>query len=130
MSPEKVVYSLLNVAGVTALVGTRFYSQTRPEGDALPAIVLSLISDVQVPPISASTGLNLFEARVQVSCFGVTSESAKTVADAVITACNFKSGTINGVTVSATFAERGADDYDVLTETYMQPVDVMVHYYR
>lgn len=36
---ERFIYSLLNVTGVTDLVGTRIYPNTAPQGAALPYVV-------------------------------------------------------------------------------------------
>lgn len=131
MTPEKIVKALLDAdASVAALAWTRLYDQTRPEKDALPAVVWELISDIAEPPIRAGTGTQPTAARVQVNCLAETIAAAKTLAQAVIAACDLKSGTIASATVLATFCNRGPSNYDREVEIYLQPVDVVIHYLR
>lgn len=131
MTPEKIIKALLDAdSGVGALASTRLYDQTRPEKDPLPAVVWELISDIAEPPICAGAGTQPTAARVQVNCLAATIAAAKTLAQAVIAACDLQSGTIAGATVLATFCNRGPSSYDREVETYMQPVDVLIHYLR
>lgn len=131
MTPEKIIKALLDADGsVAALAGTRLYDQTRPEKDALPAVVWELISDVAEPPIRAGAGTQPSAARLQVNCLAVTVAATKNLAQAVIAACHLQSGTIASATVLAVFCNRGPSSYDREVETYMQPVDVLIHYLR
>lgn len=132
MRAEKVIYTLLNAAaGVTALVGTRIYAVTRPEGDALPAIVIDAISDTPQSPIDASAGPEPMLARIQVNCLGATPESVKSLLDQARLACHLKSGTIASITVNMVLQDAsGPDSYDALVETYMQPIDFIIRYQR
>ena len=131
MTPEKIIKALLEAdAGVVALVGTKLYDQTRPEADALPAVVWELISDIAEAPIRAGAGTQPTAARLQVNCLATTIAAAKTLAEAVRTACHLQSGTIASATVMGTFCNRGPSSYDNTVEIYMQPVDVVIHYLR
>jgi hypothetical protein len=132
MKPEIVIYTLLsNAAAVAALVGTRIYSDVRPESDPAPAIVLSLISDTPELPVSSTAGADRWTGRMQVTCLGATSESAKTVAEAAITACHKKNGTIGGIqTIVVLVDTRTGANYDMQVDTYQQSVDFIIYYYR
>ncbi len=132
MKPEKVIFTLLGAdAGVAALASHRLYSEVAPQGTAKPFIVLGLIGDKPDYPIDATPGTDPWTGRVQVTCFGATSESSKGLAEAAMTACYKKSGIIGGVQVIAVLVDtRGASHYDMDVDTYQQSVDFVVHYYR
>lgn len=132
MKPEKVVYTLISShSGVQALSGPRVYSDVAPQGTVKPFIVLGLISDTPQLPIDATPGSDPWTGRVQATCLGATSESAKGLAEACMTACYKKNGTIDGVQVIAVLIDtRGASHYDMDVDTYQQSVDFIVHYYR
>lgn len=131
MTPEKIIKALLDAdAGVGALASTRLYDQTRPEQDALPSVVWELISDVSETPIRAGAGTQPTAARVQINCMAATVAAAKNLAQAVITACHLKSGTIASATVMAVFCNRSPSSYDREVDIYNQPVDVLIHYLR
>ena len=132
MKPEKVLFTLLSAgAGVTALAGTRIYSEVAPQGTVKPFIVLSLVDDMPDYPIDATPGSDPWTGRIQAICLGASSESSKGLAEACMTACYKKNGLIGGVQVVAVLiATRGASHYDMDVDTYQQSVDFIVHYYR
>ena len=132
MKPEKVIFTLVATdAGVTALAGSRIYSEVAPQGTVKPFAVLSLVGDKPNYPIDATPGSDPWTGRIQVTCLGATSESSKALAEAVMTSCYKKNGTIGGVKVTAVLVDtRGASHYDMDVDTYQQSVDFIVHYYR
>jgi hypothetical protein len=132
MRAEAIIKALLEAAtGVTALVGSRLYALARPEGDALPAVVWSVISDMPRPPFDATPGSEPCSARLQVNCLGSSAAATKALAEQVRLACHLKSGTIAGITVIAVLQDvAGPDSYDPLVDTYQQAVDFIVHYLR
>ncbi len=132
MKPEKVLFTLLSAsAGVVALAGHRLYADAAPQGTIKPFIVLGLLGDQPIHPIDATPGMDPWTARVQVNCFGGTSESAKGLAEAAITACEKENGIIGGVQVILIRVDtRVASHYDMDVDTYQQAVDFFVHYYR
>ena len=132
MSAELVIKALLEAsAGVGALVSTRLYSETRPEGTALPAIVWSEVSDVPLPPIDITAGSEPMTGRIQVNCLAATSAGVKALKDAVIAACHKQSGSLGGITVQSVLQDvAGPRSYDALVDTYQQPVDFIVQYLR
>jgi len=131
--PEKALYTLLEAdSAFGALVGDRLYDGARPEADSLPAAVHDVISDTEKGPRTAraTSGTRPYWARIQLSCFGTTAESAKAVAEAAITACRGQSGSIGGVTVEDITFERGPSIFDADVAIHTQSVDFMVTYLR
>lgn len=79
---EELIRSLLKGdAGVSALVAGRVNFGTRPQGQALPAIVLNTVSDIEGALIAAPDGLS--RARIQVDCYAIDYGPAKLLSRAV-----------------------------------------------
>jgi len=76
-----LIAKLLATAGITALVGQRISWSRRPQGEALPAIVLHRIDGAPDYHLTGASGI--VESRVQVDCWGASYGSAKAVARAV-----------------------------------------------
>lgn len=91
---------LLATAGVTALVSTRINWLRRPQGEALPAIVLHRIDGA--PDVHHGGASGLVVSRVQVDCWAESYGSAKAIARAVETA------------VTAQTFTQGATRFDVI----------------
>ena len=72
---------LLADSGVTALAGSRVNWGAHPQGQPLPGVVLTVVSDFEGLVMSGPN--KLFEGRVQVDCYGHTYADAKGVARAV-----------------------------------------------
>lgn len=90
-----LIAQLLATTGITALVGNRINWARRPQGSALPAIVLHRIDGSPDYHLTGSSGL--VESRVQVDCWGLSYGSAKAVARAVeaaVSAARFTRGAI------------------------------------
>ncbi len=130
MRAETILYALLGASsGLSALVGTRIYLDTRPEEDPLPAVVYELIHEKQD---DARTGeRETVTARLQVNCLAAVAEDAVAVREAVRIACHNQSGAIAGHTVIACLEESaGPDSYDHLVNIYAKPMDFILHYLR
>lgn len=78
---EALIARLLADGGVAAIAATRVYPGARPQGSALPALVLNLISGAPVYDDQGEAGL--FSARVQIDSWGATYTAAKLLARAV-----------------------------------------------
>jgi len=96
-------------AGLTALVGTRIHANVRPQGGALPAIVLRIISDVTDQAMSGPT--NYRQTRVQAECYGPTYAAAYAVRNAIRAALDGWSGTQGATQFHGVFAEGERDDF-------------------
>ena len=80
---EQLRAILLASSGVTALVGTRVNFGEHPQGQPLPAIVMSTVSEVSDHTIDGPDGVP--DARVQVDCYAVTYGAAKQLSRVVRT---------------------------------------------
>lgn len=74
---------LLGAAPVAGLVDQRVYWDDRPQGSPLPAVLLTVISDIRGQTLS---DWDMLEARVQADVFGSTFAEKKALKEAVITA--------------------------------------------
>lgn len=133
MSAELVIKALLEAdAGVLALVPVaQMHSGARPEADPLPALVWEEVSDTPRSPIAGTPGNEPVTGRIQVNCLGRSSAEVKSLKDAVVAACHRQSGTLGGIVVTACVQDMaGPRSYDALVDTWMQPVDFLIHYMR
>ena len=115
---------LLATAGVTALVSQRVYGGSRPQGGALPDIVIHRVSGAPVYTDDGNSGLS--SARIQVDCYGATYAAAKGVAAAVFDSLSAFVGTSGGVTfqnvlleAERDFREGGSNASEYLFSTQM-----------
>ncbi len=111
---KALIAKLLNEPTTSVLVVARVYYNTRPQGDALPAIVMHVIDKV---PVDSSEGVSGLEvSRVQVDCIGVTysdaKELAKTVRRALATPPEF---TQDNVEFSGVYVDAERDDFEKST---------------
>lgn len=91
-----IITRLLGDSGVAALVSTRVYPVSRDQDSGLPAVTVARISGA---PVYVDTGeAGLFEARIQIDCWGADYPSAKNTATAVKTSLSGFFGVVNGVT--------------------------------
>ena len=93
---EAIGTRLLATAAVTALVGTRVYCGSRPQGATTPDIMINRISGAPVYTCDGESGLA--EARLEIDCWGATYGAAKNVARAVIESLSAFFGTVGGTT--------------------------------
>jgi hypothetical protein len=96
---------LANVA-LAALVGTRVSWIERPQGAALPAVTLQIISPGRAYTHGGAN--NLADTRVQIDCWGASYASAKAVARAVIPATE-SAGTQGATKFSQSFLDASRD---------------------
>jgi hypothetical protein len=91
---EALIARLIADSGVAAIAAGRVYPGARPQGAALPAIVLHRIDGA---PLYADEGeVGLAEARIQIDCWATTYGEAKTLARAVTGALSGFAGTVAG----------------------------------
>jgi len=99
---------LLADAGVSSVVGSRISWGVRPQGSALPAIVMHLIDAPVIYHLSGEGGPK--ESRIQIDClaFG-TLLNAMIVGDAVSLALSGYSGTVGGTQFQGIFQDSARD---------------------
>lgn len=122
---------LLADAGVSALVGTRVTWGARPQGSALPAVVLHLISDVPGYTLAGDNGHR--DSRVQVDSIGEGQPlSALNVARAVQAALSGYSGTVAGTIFQGIFIDQTRDLSEAAPESERRlfhiSTDVLIHH--
>ena len=129
MKAEKAVLNLLLAdAGVAALVNARIYMGITEEGTDYPCVTIERISGQRVVRSQmAASDPGIVDARLQVTAWGSSYESVKTVADAVRIALERYAGAIAGVTVWDIVPETdGPDLYDNDLKLYGAPADYTV----
>lgn len=133
MSAVKVMLALLVAdAPVLALVSAaRIVAGVLPQGTALPAIAITEVSTIELPRVDANSPTTLADSRVQVTLIATSYPLQKQLLNAVRRACNYKRGSIAGITVvSVRRAGNGPDFNDADTGFYMQTVDYTVIYHE
>ena len=122
-----MIAKLLATAGVTALVSTRVNWSRRPQGAALPAIVLHRVSGL--PDVHHGGASGLVVSRVQVDCWAASYGSAKAVARAVETAITAQTFTQGAVRFDVILIDSERDDStDETTPIFRTSLDLMVHH--
>lgn len=120
-----LIAKLLASAGVTALVSTRINWTRRPQGEALPAIVLHRIDGA--PDVHHGGRSGLVQSRVQVDCWAASYGSAKAIARAVenaVTAQTFTQGAIRFDCIL--IADERDTTFDEITPLYRTSLDLIV----
>jgi len=122
-----LIAKLLATAGITALVSTRINWSRRPQGSALPAIVLHRIDGT--PDVHHAGASGLVVSRVQVDCWGASYGSAKAVARAVETAITAQTFTQGATRFDVILIDSERDDStDETTPLFRTSLDLMVHH--
>lgn len=76
-----IIALLLAGPAVSAIVSTRVFPLSRPQGSALPSITVQRISGAPLYADEGEVGLN--NGRVQVDCYGISYADAKDLSAAV-----------------------------------------------
>lgn len=122
-----LIAKLLATAGVTNLVSTRINWSRRPQGAALPAIVLQRVSGT--PDVHHAGASGLVVSRVQVDCWAASYGSAKAVARAVETAVTAQTFTQGATRFDVILIDSERDDStDETTPLFRTSLDLMVHH--
>ena len=93
---EAIIMRLLADSGVADIAATRVFPGSRPQGSALPALVLNRISG---GPLYADDGeVGLEQGRIQIDCWAATYTEAKLLARAVTASLSAFEGTVGATT--------------------------------
>ena len=130
MKPAKIIHGILAAnSGVTALVSTRLYVQRVPQDGSFPCVQYNIIDIVPVKSKSKSGDSDF--SRVQINCYGKSYAVSTELADAVRTALEAYSGTINTIKVSyielLTVSE-AVDDNSENDSIYDTMLEFMMYY--
>lgn len=93
-------------AGISALVGSRVFSDYLPQGKSMPAIVYTVISATPAQTLS-STPSSFSSDRIQVDCYATSRSGANTLAESVRIRMQNTIGDVGDSTVSAIALENG-----------------------
>lgn len=120
-----LIAKLLASDGVTALVGQRINWTRRPQGSALPCIVLHRIDGT--PDVHHGGRSGLVQSRVQVDCWGASCGSAKAVARAVEAAITAQTFTQGAIRFDCILVDSERDTtFDETTPIFRTSLDLMV----
>lgn len=88
---EDLIALALADAGVTAAVGSKVWWVKRPQGQAAPLAVMTMVSNV--PGVAMAGETNWNDSRVQIDCYATTYAAARATARAFSTLFGGYSGT-------------------------------------
>ena len=131
MSAELITAALLNVSGVTSLVGTRRAVSQLPQGTAMPALVYESISTMPVMTVNASFGAQLLMSRVQVTALAENASGVDSVLSSVMSAMNLQSGTYASKSVVSVVRDlRTGIQKDNDAGIWYASQDFIIHFYE
>ena len=123
---EQIRAALLASSGVTALVAGRVNFGAHPQGEPLPALVLTTVSDVSDHTLSAPDGTP--EARVQVDAYAPTYAGAKQLSRAVRAVMDgYSGGAIQGAFLASARDSREGGTNEA-ERPFRVSMDFMVRY--
>jgi hypothetical protein len=125
---EEALRAMLGaVPAISARVAARIDWGLAPQGQALPCITLTVVTDGPVDHSLDGPGLS--RARVQVDCWGETYREAKVLSRAVRTALDaWQGGVITGAFLAGAGARDLPDD-DGVTEIHRVTMDFIINYH-
>lgn len=112
---------LIASSAVTALVSTRIFPQYIPQGQPVPAVVLTLISEVPVNSFDGSAETRLRQARIQVDAYA----KGYLEAHAIASAADLVIANLAAHDLSA-YRETTQDLYEVETQLHRVSSDYFV----
>lgn len=132
MNAEIIIANLLNVTGVTNLVGNRRALGQLPQNTAMPALVFNIIDGVPEPNVAYQVGAQRAFARIQINPLALTIPELKSINAAVRTALDFKhQQTVAGkLIISCRFDTIREISRDLDSGVWTQPVDYILRYYE
>jgi hypothetical protein len=117
---QAVINALLTDSTVTALVGDRIYPGILPQNPTFPALVLNVVSELDMVTHNGESGLS--DGQVQVDSFAGTYLALNTLHRTVKTALNgYSVGNVQGI-----FLVRARDLYDNEAIVYRRTADYNV----
>ena len=131
MSIELIASALLNVPGVTAIVGDRRALSQLPQGSAMPAIVYEGISTTPQLTMNAASGPQLLISRIQITALALNPGDVAAIHTAAMQALNLKSGTYAGRQVASVIRDiKTQITKDNEAGVWYGSQDFMVHWYE
>lgn len=119
----KIFTALTSAAPVAALVAKRVFPDMLPQETQLPALVVTVISDVSESTLDGAQADALASARVQVDAYALTRAQARAVGEAVKNAMDLRTAGVGGF--DCWFASSG-NLFDDATQHYRIRMDFNV----
>jgi len=132
MNPELIVASMLNVAGVTNLVGNRRAMGQLPQNTVFPALVYTIVDAAAMPHLNFSTERQMARARIQINPIAKSIAEVKSILDAVRAAMDFKLQQVYATktVISSRLELLGPIEKDDDLGVWTQSVDYMLMWYE
>lgn len=132
MNPELIVASMLNVAGITSLVGSRRAMGQLPQNTAFPALVYTIVDATPMPHLNYSVERQMARARIQINPIAKSIPEVKSILDAVRAAMDFKLQQVYATKtiISSRMELLGPIEKDDDLGVWTQSVDYMLMYYE
>lgn len=128
MIEQALLTALAADATLTAIVGTRIYPVTAPQGTAAAYVTYEKVTGN--PHHDHGGSGNLRWARLSYMCHATTYSQAKAMADAMRNVLDGYRGTLDDVRIGSILSEEDADiGLDDVTRMQLVAVDFMVQYY-
>jgi hypothetical protein len=123
MSSETAMRStILALPAVAAIIETRLYPVTLPQGAGLPAMTYTVVSGVGESDTQSGPGVQ--RRRIQFDCWAATYQAACGLADA-LTAGSAAKANVLGL---ASFLDNTVDQYEPETQRWRRIVDMLVYW--
>lgn len=132
MNPELIVAAMLNVAGVTNLVGNRRAMGQLPQNTAFPALVYTIVDATPMPHLNYSVERQMARARIQINPIAKTIPEVKSILDAIRAAMDFKLQQVYATktVISSRMELLGPMEKDDDLGVWTQSVDYMLMWYE
>lgn len=132
MNPELIVAAMLNVAGVTNLVGNRRAMGQLPQNTAFPALVYTIVDATPMPHLNYSVERQMARARIQINPIAKTIPEVKSILDAIRAAMDFKLQQVYATktVISSRMELLGPIEKDDDLGVWTQSVDYMLMWYE
>lgn len=132
MNPELIVAAMLNVAGVTNLVGNRRAMGQLPQNTAFPALVYTIVDATPMPHLNYSVERQMARARIQINPIAKSIPEVKSILDAIRAAMDFKLQQVYATktVISSRMELLGPIEKDDDLGVWTQSVDYMLMWYE
>jgi hypothetical protein len=118
--PELLVYGILTAdAGVSAVAGAKVFPGLAPPGTSLPIVIYQRMSSERVHSLTGPVGVPVVS--VQITSWGTSYETGKTLSRAVRLALDGYSGTSQGVTVQRVTLTSDSDVFQMPQDDQATP---------
>jgi hypothetical protein len=124
---EEAMFAVLkNAPALAALIGTRIYPQTLPQGSLLPAATYNVVDDREEYALDG--GVSLHDCLADVVVWAVDPITARNVAKEVGKAFSNYLGIVGGIEIQSCTIATGSGLFEPVSAKYQRPVEVTIGY--